>query len=383
MVREYILHDRGNSIFLGDSFGNLPSPVNEGATIKKLFKFNEDDPMEKKRKNETKNQAIRIEGKKDKNEKKEKSPERVPKAEIKMRLTEIDKIVFEDRKQLPNVLGKKVQGKKGVNDSKLSIRPYEEEESYENPVNLSKMPGLVEDYIDIKSDYVPNYLHVNNSIGISKGYVHIESLELDESIQNDYAGFKVAVTEETIKPQKGNPGGRLISEPKKPIESQQIRTDARKINDSDFKSQNKRDREIKPLSLEDSKIKDQPNALTKSHERENSSCKNTVKMTDRRDFSFVDSHRESNVPLSYNNKNLLGKRPTEIRQGKPEYQLGMWGSVNDTVSRLHGINSAQLSNKDPLYPRAEPFSVNPFIHDCQLFGTQSNTETKNFGGFLM
>ena len=29
MVRDYILHDRGNSLFLGDSFGNLPSPVNE------------------------------------------------------------------------------------------------------------------------------------------------------------------------------------------------------------------------------------------------------------------------------------------------------------------------------------------------------------------
>ena len=79
MARDYILHDRGNSIYLGDSFGNLPSPVNEGATIKKLFKFNDDDPMEKKRKNETKNQAIRIEGKKEKNEKKEKSPEKQPK----------------------------------------------------------------------------------------------------------------------------------------------------------------------------------------------------------------------------------------------------------------------------------------------------------------
>lgn len=55
MVRDYILHDRGNSIYLGDSFGNLPSPVNEGATIKKLFKFNEEDLNEKRKKNETKN----------------------------------------------------------------------------------------------------------------------------------------------------------------------------------------------------------------------------------------------------------------------------------------------------------------------------------------
>jgi len=47
---------------------------------------------------------------------------------------------------------------------------------------LSKTPGIVEDYIDIKSDYVPNYLYVNNSIGVSKGFVNIESLELDDSI---------------------------------------------------------------------------------------------------------------------------------------------------------------------------------------------------------
>ena len=232
MVREYILHDRGNSIFLNDSFGNLPSPVNEGATIKKLFKFNEDDPMEKKRKNETKNQAIRIEGKKDKNEKKEKSPDRIPKAEIKMRLTEIDKIVFDEKKQLPGVAGRKVPAKKGVNESKLSVRPYEEEESYENPVNLSKMPGLVEDYIDIKSDYVPNYLHVNNSIGISKGYVHIESLELDESIQNDYSGLKVVLPQDEPTKQKSTQSARRIQEPKKPLDIQ--KPDGKKSNEVDL-----------------------------------------------------------------------------------------------------------------------------------------------------
>ena len=55
MVRDYILHDRGNSLFLGDSFGNLPSPVNEDPTIKKLFKFNEDEPLDKKKGQQTKN----------------------------------------------------------------------------------------------------------------------------------------------------------------------------------------------------------------------------------------------------------------------------------------------------------------------------------------
>lgn len=101
MVRDYILHDRGNSLFLGDSFGNLPSPVGESPTIKKLFKFNEDEPMDRRKKNESKNQAIRIEGKKEKGEEKSKhSPERQPAKPLKIDLTEIDKIVFaETRKQ--------------------------------------------------------------------------------------------------------------------------------------------------------------------------------------------------------------------------------------------------------------------------------------------
>jgi len=43
IVREYILHDRGNSLYLGNSFENLPSPVHESPTIKKIFKRREDD----------------------------------------------------------------------------------------------------------------------------------------------------------------------------------------------------------------------------------------------------------------------------------------------------------------------------------------------------
>ena len=70
MIREYILHDRGNSIFLGDSFANLPSPVGEGQTIKNLFKFNEDEDDEKKlqreRDKDRDKNEIKIEGKADK-----------------------------------------------------------------------------------------------------------------------------------------------------------------------------------------------------------------------------------------------------------------------------------------------------------------------------
>jgi len=97
-----------------------------------------------------------------------------------------------------------VPNKRSVNDTKQSIKPYEEEESYENPVNLSKMPGIVEDYIDIRSDYVPGYLHVNNSIGPSKGFVNIDHIDLDESdIQiNEYNDRRAGGSEETVKIQK-------------------------------------------------------------------------------------------------------------------------------------------------------------------------------------
>ena len=43
LLREYIIHDRGNSLFLSESFGNLPSPVHESKTIKNLFKGKEDE----------------------------------------------------------------------------------------------------------------------------------------------------------------------------------------------------------------------------------------------------------------------------------------------------------------------------------------------------
>lgn len=92
MIREYILHDRGNSIFLGDSFANLPSPVGEGATIKKLFKFNEDDDDVKKLEKDKDKNEIKIEGKKDQSDKKEQKSAKS--GNLGIDLDEIDKIVF-------------------------------------------------------------------------------------------------------------------------------------------------------------------------------------------------------------------------------------------------------------------------------------------------
>jgi hypothetical protein len=72
MIREYILHDRGNSILLGDSFANLPSPVGEGQTVKNFFRFNEEEDNEKKLEKENRDRnEIKIEGKSDRKTKEE------------------------------------------------------------------------------------------------------------------------------------------------------------------------------------------------------------------------------------------------------------------------------------------------------------------------
>ena len=55
-----------------------------------------------------------------------------------------------------------------MDQSKQTIKPYEEEESYENPVNISKAPGFADDYGDIRSDYVGGG-NVNLSMGIGLG----------------------------------------------------------------------------------------------------------------------------------------------------------------------------------------------------------------------
>lgn len=68
-VRELILQDRGNSLYLSDSFANLPSPVNETQNLKQLFKAKDNEEggelknVRKDGKNKESNIEIRIEGK--------------------------------------------------------------------------------------------------------------------------------------------------------------------------------------------------------------------------------------------------------------------------------------------------------------------------------
>jgi hypothetical protein len=61
---------------------------------------------------------------------------------------------------------------------------------------------------------------------------------------------------------------------------------------------------------------------------ENSSCKNTIKMTDRREFSFFDSLKHPK-PVDY----------ASIRHST-------WGSVNDTIARLQALSNSQRSIKE-------------------------------------
>lgn len=97
MIREYILHDRGNSIFLSDSFANLPSPVGEGQTIKNFFRFNENEDNEKKLERENKERnEIKIEGKAEKKKEKEKAKV-INSKQLEIDLEEIDRIVFDDK----------------------------------------------------------------------------------------------------------------------------------------------------------------------------------------------------------------------------------------------------------------------------------------------
>ena len=138
-------------------------------------------------------------------------------------------------------LTKKAGSKKSVNDTKLSIKPYEEEESYENPVNLSKMPGLAEDYMDIKSDYAP---HPATSIGVSKGFVNIENLELDESIE--HGGEQEALNNVRV----GLSSEETVRMPKKSeskADSQKATDKAKKVNDVDIFSIKAAKVELRPM----------------------------------------------------------------------------------------------------------------------------------------
>ena len=210
MIREYILHDRGNSIFLGDSFANLPSPVGEGQTIKNLFRFNEDDDEKKleKERDRDKNE-IKIEGKPEKT-KVSKDGKPGDKNELNMRdIEEIDKIVFEVTNSKPKVKQPQPpvqRDKPFVAEHTQPNDPYQdlqatklnkagnrslseslnlanqsgafiEEDSYINPSNVSKVnnSGINDDPKHILASSVNPYTDKNKPVHIAHQYDNINS----------------------------------------------------------------------------------------------------------------------------------------------------------------------------------------------------------------
>ena len=105
-VRELILQDRGNSLYLSDSFANLPSPVNETQNLKQLFKpkDNEEDLNRngrRKEKGKDSNVEIRIEGKEKEQQAKSPDPNKShvedsfdKKAMANIDVKDIERIVF-------------------------------------------------------------------------------------------------------------------------------------------------------------------------------------------------------------------------------------------------------------------------------------------------
>lgn len=151
-VRELILHDRGNSIYLSDSFANLPSPVNETQNLKQLFKPKEnEEDLNRNRKKDKKdsNVEIRIEGKESKEKDKSIDESYDKKANANIDVKDIEKIVFQ-KPVLPgsseNVYSNIPVGSRSRHQSNLSAGSssenqlgYVEEESYVNPPNIDNI----------------------------------------------------------------------------------------------------------------------------------------------------------------------------------------------------------------------------------------------------
>lgn len=142
MIREYILHDRGNSIFLSDSFANLPSPVGEGQTVKNFFRFNEEEDNEKRLERENKERnEIKIEGKPDKKKEDKKEPEKKAfKAEVDTRqlmqdLQEIDRIVFDETVRQKKKSGDPPENKDDTQLLKQAL-PYTDLEETRTRINI-------------------------------------------------------------------------------------------------------------------------------------------------------------------------------------------------------------------------------------------------------
>jgi len=108
----------------------------------------------------------------------------------------------------------------------------------------------------------------------------------------------------------------------------------------------------------------------------NSSCKDTMRMNDRREFSFFEA-----VNREFGNANIGSIYHGSLGQSRQanHFESINIGQVNDTVARMHGLNTSEIKREVGALYGANGASCNPFISDSYLFLNSNSNETYNFG----
>ena len=100
-------------------------------------------------------------------------------------------------------------------------------------------------------------------------------------------------------------------------------------------------------------------------------------MNDRREFSFIES-----VNREFGNANVGGGiyqgSLGQSRQANQFESINI-GQINDTVSRLHGLNTSEMKKNAGFMYGPDGAACNPFIGDSYLFMNNSVSDTNNFG----
>ena len=86
-------------------------------------------------------------------------------------------------------------------------------------------------------------------------------------------------------------------------------------------------------------------------------------MADRREFSFIENFPNNKLvgQSQFNSLQVVGKTDGYIEG------TGWGNNVNDTVSRLQGLNTSQMSKLDGVLYGPDGNPLNPFINDSYLF----------------
>ena len=93
-----------------------------------------------------------------------------------------------------------------------------------------------------------------------------------------------------------------------------------------------------------------------------------MKMNDRREFSFIES-----VNREFGNVNVGGIYQGSLGQSRQDnnFESINIGQINDTVSRLHGLNTSEMKKNAGFMYGPDGAACNPFIGDSYLFMNNS------------